>query len=215
MPIDDCLLPIEEQPGRNRQSAIEDRQFLRALAESLWNRMHAFSSRVGELRDLLEATLLWQPHRFLPLWKKLLPVEYGYGAVDFFRRTHGPNRADIAWGDDETTLPWHEGKLRPAERPRSEAEGRKVHAGELQHALRIWLHAVWHALVPVLRGSHKVTVALYDWAVSRFGIREEFLYWRPNLSLAQLDTRQDRPEWAVRVVTVTGKTWVKLSDGRI
>jgi hypothetical protein len=135
--------------------------------------------------------------------------------VDFFQRTHGPHREDIAWGDDETTLPWHESKLRPAERPRSEAEGRKVHAGELQHALRIWLHAVWYSLTPVLRASHKVTVALYDWAVSRFGIREEFLYWRPNLSLAQLDTRQDRPEWAVRVVTVTGKTWVKLSDGRI
>ena len=189
--------------------------YLHAFAESLWNRMHAFSARVGELRELLEATLLWQPHRFLPLWKKLLPVEYGYGAVDFFQRTHGPNREDIAWGDDETTLPWYECKLRPAERPRSEAEGRKVHAGELQHALRIWLHALWHALVPALRGSHKVTVALYDWAVSRFGIREEFLIWRPNLSLAQLESRQGRPEWAARVVTVTGKTWVKLSDGRM
>ena len=28
-------------------------------------------------------------------------------------------------------------------------------------------------------------------------------------------TRRGRPEWAVRVVTVTGKTLVKLSDGRI
>jgi hypothetical protein len=225
LPIAECRLPIEEPPGANRKSTIENQQSVQsaianrqstiALAESLWNRMHAFSSRVSELRDLLEATLLWQPHRFLPLWKKLLPVEYGYGAVDFFQQTHGANREDIAWGDDETTLPWHEGKLRPAERPRSEAEERKVHAGELQHALRIWLHAVWHALVPVLRGSHKVTVALYDWAVSRFGIREEFLRWRPNLSLAQLDTRHDRPEWAVRVTTVTGKTLVKLSDGRM
>ena len=84
-----------------------------------------------------------------------------------------------------------------------------------QRALRIWFVALGHALVPVMRASHKVTVALYDWAVSRFGIREEFLQWRPNLSLAQLETRQGRPEWAVRVVTVTGKTLVKLKDGRV
>ena len=69
--------------------------------------------------------------------------------------------------------------------------------------------------MPALRGSHKVTVALYEWAVSRFGIREEFLQWRPTLSLVQLETRRDRPEWAVRVVTVTGKTLVRLSDGQI
>jgi hypothetical protein len=215
LPIDDCRLTIEEQPGRNRQSAIEDRQFLRALAESLWNRMNVFSPRVAELRELLEATLVWQPNRFLQLWLKLLEVESAYDAVNFFQRTHGPGRLDIAWGDDETTPPWRWGKRRPAERPRSEDEGRKVHAGELQHALRIWFAAVWHALVPALRGSHKVTVALYEWAVSRFGIREEFLQWRPNLSLAQLESRQGRPEWAVRVVTVTGKTLVKLSDGRM
>ena len=177
--------------------------------------MHALSARVTELRDLLEATLVWQPTRFLRLWLKLLDPEYAYDAVDFFQRTHGPHREDIAWGDDETTPPWRWGKRRPAERPGSEAEGRKVHAGELQHALRNWFRAVWQALVPGLRGTHKVKVALYEWAVSRFGIREEFLVWRPNLSLAQLETRHDRPEWAVRVVTATGKTLVKLSDGRI
>jgi len=189
--------------------------YLHALAESLWNRMNVFSPRMAELRELLEATLVWQPSRFLRLWLKLLPVEHAYHAVSFFERTHGPDRVDMAWGDDETTPPWRAGKPRPAERPRSEAEGRKVHTGELQHALRNWFHAVWQALVPGLRGTHKVTVALYDWAVSRFGIREEFLQWRPNLSLAQLDTRRGRAEWAVRVVTVTGKILVKLRDGRI
>jgi hypothetical protein len=225
LPIADSQLPIEEPPGTNRkstienqrslQSAIANRQSTIALAESLWTRMHAFSSRMAELRELLEATLVWQPSRFLRLWLKLLEVKSAYDAVNFFQRTHGPDREDIAWGDDETTPPWRWGKRRPAESPRSEAEGRKVHAGELQHALRIWFGAVWQALVPGLRGTHKVTVALYEWATSRFGIREEFLRWRPNLSLAQLETRQGRPEWAVRVTTVTGKTLVKLSDGRI
>jgi len=62
--------------------------------------------------------------------------------VNFFQRTHGPDRVGIAWGDDETTPPWRWGKERPAEVPRSETEGRKVHAGELQHALRIWFAAV-------------------------------------------------------------------------
>jgi hypothetical protein len=219
LPIADSRLPIEEPPGANRQSTIENRQFLRALAESLWNRMHAFSPRVAELRELLEATLVWQPSRFLRLWVKLLEVETAYDCVGFFQRTHGPERQNIEWGDDETTSPWdlnrRGAKPRPAIIPHSEAEGRRKHAGELQHALRIWFGAVWHALVPALRGSHQVTVDLYDWAVSRFGIREEFLRWRPTLSLAQLDTRQGRPEWAVRVTTVTGKTLVKLSDGRM
>ncbi len=187
----------------------------RALAESLWNRMHVFNARVAELRELLKATLEWQPGRFLRLWLKMLPVEYAYDAVDFFRRTHGSDGEGMAWGDDETTPPWRECKPRPAETPHSEAEERKKHGSELQHALRIWVQAVWHALVRVMRGSHEVMVTFYDWAVSRFGIREEFLLWRPNLSLAQLDTRQHRPEWAVRVATVTGKTLVKLSDGRI
>jgi hypothetical protein len=215
LPIVDCRLTIEEPPGANRQSAIENRQSLQALAESLWDRMHVFSSRVAELRELLEATLVWEPNRFLPLWKKLLPVEQGYDAVAFFNHTHGPHHADVAWGEDEPPNPRRRTPLRPYITPRTEAENRQKHAGELQPALRLWLWAVEHTLVPALRGSHKVTVALYDWAVSRFGIREEFLQWRPNLSLAQLDTRHDRPEWAVRVVTVSGKTLVKLSDGRI
>jgi hypothetical protein len=88
-------------------------------------------------------------------------------------------------------------------------------AGELQRALRIWFVALWQALVPVIRGSQKVTVALYEWAVNRFGIREEFVAWRPGPSLNQLETREDGPEWAMRLVTVTGKTLVKLKDGRV
>jgi hypothetical protein len=213
-------VPPETQEYRkpnteDRIPSPESRAYLHALAESLWDRMHVFSARVAELRELLEATLVWEPNRFLQLWLKLLPVEQAYNAVGFFNHTHGPNHADVAWGEDEPPNPRRRTKLRPYIVPRSEAEGRQKHAGELQPALRLWLWAVDHALVPALRGSHKVTVALYDWAVSRFGIREEFLQWRPNLSLAQLDTRQDRPEWAVRVVTVTGKTLVKLRDGQI
>ncbi len=243
LPTADCRLPIEQGLGFNRQSTIENRQSLssragggqdsgkardvnrqstidnrqslHALAESLWNRMHVFSDRVAELRDLLEATLEWQPSRFLRLWVKLLPLEYAYANVDFFRSTHGPACEDIAWGDDETTPPWRDGKQRPAEVPRSEGEERKKHSGELQHALRIGFVALRNALLPVMRSTHKVKVALYEWAVSRFGIREEFLVWRPNLSSVQRDTREGRPEWAVRVVTTTGKTLVKLSDGRI
>jgi len=81
--------------------------------------------------------------------------------------------------------------------------------------LRNWFGAVGHALVPGLRATHKVKVALYEWAVSRFGIREKFLLWRPELSMAQLETRRDRPDWAVRVATVTGRTLVKLSGAQI
>ncbi|HXJ92808.1 MAG TPA: hypothetical protein VMT20_07990 [Terriglobia bacterium] len=201
-------------PNPGPQPPIPDPS-LHALAESLWNRMHVFSDRLAGLRELLEATLEWQPVRFLRLWLKLLPVEYAYDSVAFFKCAHGPNREDIAWGDDETTPPWRDGKRRPAETPRSEAEGRKQQGGELQHALRIWFDAVRYVLVPVMRSTHQVTVALYDWAVSRFGIREEFLVWRPNLSSVQRDTREGRPEWAVRVVTTTGKTLVKLRDGRM
>ena len=201
-------------PG-SRESSPESRAYLHALAESLWNRIHVFSDQVAALRDLLEATLVWVPNRFLRLWLKMLPVEQAFAAVDFFQHTHGPDHADMAWGEDELSNSRGRTKPRPYIVPRSEAEGRHKHAGELQTALRLWFHALWHALGPAIRGSHKVTVALYDWAVSRFGIREEFLQWRPNLSPAQRHTRHDRPEWAVRVVTVTGKTLVKLSDTRI
>jgi len=247
LPIADCRLSIEEQPGAerrdsglgardsqspieeplgvnqptaaenrqspvNRQSSIGSRQ----LAESLWNRTHVFSARAAELRDLLEATLLWQPVRFLELWPKLLPAGYGRDMVILFRRTHDPGHEDIAWGEPEDGEPRRKrDHLRPAIVPRSPAEASRQHVGELQHALRIWFVAVWHALVPAIRASHNVTVALYEWAVSRFGIREEFLQWRPNLSSVQLDSRSERPEWAVRVVTVTGKTLVKLRDGRV
>jgi hypothetical protein len=213
------LLAVQKENQGNHSTAkggcATPDPYLHALAESLWDRMHVFSTKVAELRELLEATLEWQPGRFLPLWLKLLPVEQAYDAVGFFNRTHGPHHADVAWGEDEPPSPRRRTPLRPYIVPRTEAEGRQKHAGELQPALRLWFWAVEHALVPALRGSHKVTVALYDWAVSRFGIREEFLQWRPKLSLAQLDTRSGRPEWAVRVVTVTGKTLVKLSDGRI
>jgi len=223
LPIAGCRSAMEEPggPGEapmgNRPSTIgnsESRSYLHGLAESLWSRMNVFSPRVAELRELLEATLVWHPHRFLRLWLKLLEVDSAFDAVDFFQRTHGPGREEIAWGDDESPHP-ERAKPRPAVIPRSEAEGRRIHAGELQHALRIAFAALWHARVPGLRASHKVTVALYEWAVSRFGIREEFLQWRPELSMAQRQTRRERPEWAVRVTTVTGKTLVKLSDGQI
>jgi hypothetical protein len=137
-----------------------------------------------------------------------------HDAVNLFQRTHGPDRENIAWGKDEIGPSRRRAKLRPAILPRSEAEGRQKHAGGLQRALRIGFVAVY-TLVAVMHGSQKVTVALYDWAVSRFRIREEFVDWRPNLSLQQLETRRDRTEWAVRVVTVNGKTLVKLLDGRI
>ncbi len=188
----------------------------RALAEALWNRTHVFSARTAELRELLEATLLWQPVRLLALWPKLLPAGYGHDMVILFRRAHAPGHEDIAWGEPEPGEPRRKRRQpHPAVVPRPEAEGRRKRAGELQRALNIWFVAVWHALVPAIRTSHQVTVALYEWAVSRFGIREEFLIWRPNLSLAQLDTREGRPEWAARVVTVTGKTLVRLKDGKL
>ena len=206
---------IDCAPSTAKSDGVTSECHLRALAEALWERLHGFSSSVAPLRQLLEATLVWQPNRFLPMWLKLLPVEYAWHVVNSFQRTHGPGREEIAWGYDESANPGRDRKPRPAVAPCSEAEGRQQHAGELQRALRIWFVAVWHALLPVMRSTYKVTVALYDWAVSRFGIREEFVAWRPELSVAQLQTRQDRPEWATRVVTVTGKTLVKLQDGRM
>jgi len=115
-----------------------------SLVESLWNRPHVFSARVAELRELLEATLVWKPGRFLQLWLKMLPVEPAYAEVDFFQCTHGKGHENTEWGY-ETTPVWRLNrrgtKPQPAIVPRSEAEGRRKHAGESQHALRIWFFA--------------------------------------------------------------------------
>ncbi len=78
-------------------------------------------------------------------------------------------------------------------------------SGSPLDGLRLWFEAA----DGVLRaGSHleqKVDVALYEFAVRRFGIRREFVAWRPQLSLDQWRERRGRPEWEVQVTTVDEK----------
>jgi hypothetical protein len=48
--------------------------------------------------------------------------------------------------------------------------------------------------------------------VRRFGIRREFVAWRPELSLVQQREREGRAEWAVQVETIDGEIVLKLGD---
>ena len=82
-------------------------------------------------------------------------------------------------------------------------------------ALGYWFGGVMETFVLAALGHHKVTVALWELAFARFGMREELLEWRPELSSVQWEEREDRPEWQVRVTTAEGKTLVKLEDGEM
>ncbi len=59
------------------------------------------------------------------------------------------------------------------------------------------------------RLSQKVDVAPSEFAVRQFGIRREFVAWRPELSLEQWRGREDRPEWDAWVETVDGGAVLK------
>ncbi|HEV2424538.1 MAG TPA: hypothetical protein VGZ29_06905 [Terriglobia bacterium] len=64
----------------------------------------------------------------------------------------------------------------------------------------------------VLRVTRKVDVALYRFAVRRFGARREFAAWRPELSLDQWRERRSSPGWAPPVTTVEGRVLLKPSE---
>ena len=78
--------------------------------------------------------------------------------------------------------------------------------------LRLWFEAADGVLRAGHRLAQRVDVALYEFAVRRFGIQREFVAWRPALGLDQWREREGRPEWAPRVTTVEGEVVVKLSD---
>ena len=77
--------------------------------------------------------------------------------------------------------------------------------------LRQWFEAAEGVRDAGLLLAQRVDVALYEFAVRRFGIRREFVAWRPELGLDQWRAREGRAEWAPRVTTVDGQVLVKVS----
>jgi len=77
---------------------------------------------------------------------------------------------------------------------------------------RQWFEAADGVLDAGSRLAQPVDVALYEFAVRRFGVRRDFVGWRPELSLNQRREREGCPEWAPQVETVDGGTVVKIRD---
>ena len=80
---------------------------------------------------------------------------------------------------------------------------------------RQWFEAADGVLGAGSRLAQSVDVALYEFAVRQFGIRREFVAWRPELGLDQWRERQGRPEWAVQVETVDGEVLVRVDDEEV
>ncbi|HEY6290549.1 MAG TPA: hypothetical protein VI455_03180, partial [Terriglobia bacterium] len=201
---------------------------LRGVAQALWARLHYGREREDQVASLLEASLAWDTPRMCQLWPKLLKAEYAFDNIFDLQFRHGAEArfvrpaSALASGGSESDGPNAAGTESGATEPEAEseewpveAEERPAEAEEVRQAVEIWFDAVRDALTGGMAGQHKSLVALYELAVDRFGIRYEFLEWRPTLSPNQWTERKQRPEWQVRVLTVDGKAWAKLEDGRI
>ncbi|HEV2380121.1 MAG TPA: hypothetical protein VG206_10045 [Terriglobia bacterium] len=225
--------PLETGPP----SETANRQF----AEALWQRVNFFAGRADELEQLLHATLDWDTSRLPRLWWRLLPPDHaGECVMALLRHTDARARALAArsgislaeaWrraeAESRPPAPWESqgqaigGRGHEPRRSRKSSvaggkPGSKTRALlEMRKFMLDWLAAVDYTGHHANLSVHQVEVTLYDVAVYCFGIHRQFLEWRPVLSSVQLETRRERPEWQVRVMTADGEAWVKLSDGRI
>lgn len=211
------------------------------FAEALWQRVNFFAGRADELEQLLQATLDWDTSRLPRLWWRLLPPDHASEcAMALLRQTDVRARAlagrsgislDEAWrraeAESRPAAPWEsQGQAiggrgqEPGGSRKSSVAGGKPGSRtrallEMRKFMLDWQAAVDYTGHHANLSAHQVEVTLYDVAVYCFGIRRQFLEWRPRLSSVQLETRRERPEWQVRVMTADGEAWVKLSDGRI
>lgn len=154
------------------------------LAEALWTRLEGLRVMVDTLEEMLVRMLEYQGSGRV-------------GAAPTFEAILKSRKAAILESRAAEDL-WIDTDPFP---------GRSPLAG-----LRQWFEAAEGVLGASSRLAQKVDVALYEFAVRHFGVRREFVAWRPELSLNQWRERQGRPEWQPRVVTVEGETVLKLDD---
>jgi len=198
----------ESVAGSKASHANPASDLLLALASALWERAHVLPERTGGLASLLDASLRWDTARLTKIWEEMLG-SYGDGLILSLKmRLAGHETL-------EDEKPWSKRRSRWSANPEAAPWTAAKIFGEIKHAIQVWYSALDFLAEPIAKAQRHMEIALYEIAVSRFGIREEFLKWRPRINDLEWWPRKNRPEWQIRVQTVDGRWLAKLLDGTI
>ncbi len=213
--LGDAELPVARTSGSCPQDPAEVRELgerVTAVAEALWTRIEAARVLVETLEEML--TRMLEYHASLVVQPSQAARRQDACTTSF---------APAVPPDFDAILELRKAALRA----RDPAQDAGLRLDDLWIStdpfpgnspldrFRQWFEAADGVLDAGSRLAQNVDVALYEFAVRRFGLRRDFVAWRPELSINQWRERQGRPEWAPRVMTVDGGTALKVDDEEV